>query len=283
MATTQGFNATAIGKWTEPVGFAITRERLKAYAAATNDVIEPHRSGDYGSPVFATVPAYAPVSRALIRAIPGHLLMMVVPGEQDFHFHAPLLPDTTVVTRAAAIAIRPAPHGVGVTVEAQTHDDDGRLLVRQFTTSFIRGASVADEAGAGAPDHRFDESLRDRVPDAIAAQTFDRDQAYRYAAASGDPMPIYTDDELARSLGLPGAILHGPCAMASISVAVIRHACPEDPTRLKRLAARFACTIRPGQRITTRIWDEDSTTFAYESESEEGRVVVADGLAEVMT
>jgi hypothetical protein len=79
MSITQGFERAAIGKWSEPAGFPITRDRIRAYAAATNDPIAQHVAGDYASPVFASVPVYAPVSRALIGAIPGHLLMMALP------------------------------------------------------------------------------------------------------------------------------------------------------------------------------------------------------------
>jgi acyl dehydratase len=121
------------------------------------------------------------------------------------------------------------------------------------------------------------------VPDAIAEQMLDRDQSRRYAEASGDPLPIYTDDELARSLGLPGAIVHGLCAMAFASVAVTRHLCPEDPTRLKRLAVRFGEVIRPGASIVTRVWDVSDHEHAFETEAGAGTVVMTDGLAEVVS
>jgi hypothetical protein len=71
------------------------------------------------------------------------------------------------------------------------------------------------------------------------------------------------------------------CTMAFTSVAVIGHGCPEDPTRLKRLAVRFSRTVQPGQAITTRIWASDGGTYGYETESEEGVVVIKDGLANV--
>lgn len=283
MSITQGFERAAIGKWREPVEFPITRDRIRAYAAATNDPIAPHAAGDYAPPVFASVPVYAPASRALIEAIPGHLLMMALPTGQDFHFHAPLLPDTTVATRAAAIGMHTESGGVTVTVEAHTHDEDGRLLVSQYLTTVVRGTSIPEAIGDDAPAYRLDPSMRDRVPDAIAEQTLDRDQSRRYAEASGDPLPIYTDDELARSLGLPGAIVHGLCAMAFASVAVTRHLCPEDPTRLKRLAVRFGEVIRPGASIVTRVWDVSDHEHAFETEAGAGTVVMTDGLAEVVS
>jgi acyl dehydratase len=283
MSITQGFARAAIGKWSDPVEFPITRDRIRAYAAATNDPIDPHASGDYAPPVFASVPVYASASRALIEAIPGHLLMMALPTAQDFHFHAPLLPDTTVATRAAVRGMRRDRGGVTVTVEAHTYDADGRILVRQYLSTMVRGTSIPEPAGESAPAHRLDPSVRRRVPDAVAEQTFDRDQSERYAQASGDPVPIYTDDELARALGLPGAIVHGLCALAFASVTIIRHACPEDPTRLKRLGVRFAEVIRPGATITTRVWDVSDRVQMFESEARAGAVVMTDGLAEVVS
>ena len=68
-------------------------------------------------------------------------------------------------------------------------------------------------------------------------------------------MQIHLDEEFAKAVGLPGIIIHGLCTMAFTSVAAIQHACPDDPTRLKRLAVRFASIALPEQTITTSIWD----------------------------
>jgi acyl dehydratase len=278
-ATSPTFNSDAIGQWTDPVEFEVERERIKQYAAATNDTIAPHASGELAPPVFAIVPAFQIAGQAALQVIPGELLMMILHGEQDFHFHAPILPDTMLSTRAAAIGLQPRSSGVTVTVKADTHDADGNLLVEQYMTSFVRGAQTPEAVGEPAPPHPFDESLRSQTPAAEASQTFDADQTFRYSEASGDPMPIHLDDDLAKSMGLPGIIIHGLCTMAFTSVAVIQQACPEDPTRLERLAVRFAKTVQPQQTITTRIWDAGDGAYAYETESDEGAVVIKDGLA----
>ena len=47
--------------------------------------------------------------------------------------------------------------------------------------------------------------------------TPDRYLTYRYAGASGDFNPIHLDDEFARSVGLPGRILHGLWTMAQVA------------------------------------------------------------------
>ena len=75
--TAHEFKSDVIGQWSEPASFEVTRERIQAYAAATNDPIAPHRDGEFASPVFAIVPAFATAGQAALNVIPGELLMMV--------------------------------------------------------------------------------------------------------------------------------------------------------------------------------------------------------------
>ena len=113
-------------------------------------------------------------------------------------------------------------------------------------------------------------------------QTYDADQTWRYAEASGDPMPIHTDDALAKSMGLPGIIIHGLCTMAFTSRAVIGHACPDDPERLKRIVVRFSKPGLPGQTITTsHLGPARRRRIAFETTNNEGDVLIKDGLAEI--
>ena len=67
--------------------------------------------------------------------------------------------------------------------------------------------------------------------------TPDRYVTYRYAGASGDFNPIHIDEEFARSVGLPGRILHGLWTMAQVA-----RACTEAagaPGALRRLSVEF--------------------------------------------
>jgi acyl dehydratase len=82
-------------------------------------------------------------------------------------------------------------------------------------------------------------------------------------------------------MGLPGIIIHGLCTMAFTSRAVIETACPEDPSRLKRLAVRFSSTAFPRNTITTSLWKTSDSTYAFETNSDEGASIIKDGLAEV--
>ncbi len=101
-------------------------------------------------------------------------------------------------------------------------------------------------------------------------------------------MPIHTDVEFAKSVGLPGIIIHGLCTMAMNSVAVVQECCDGDPERLKRLAVRFSKPGLPGEDISTTIWSvnggasdtQGREAFCFETEMG-GDLIIKDGLAEV--
>jgi acyl dehydratase len=287
MSTTaeQDFRSDALGQWSDPLEFEVTRERIVAYAQATNDDIPQHAEGRFAPPVFAVVPAFEALTPAMIQMIPPEKLMMVVHGEQDFRFHRPIEPGMRLVTRVAPLGFQPRSSGVTAVAKAESRTGEGDLVVEQYMTSFVRGAQTAQGSGEPPPEHGFPERLRGTDPLAETAQTFDRDQTYRYSDASGDKVPLHLDDDVARAVGLPGIIIHGLCTMAFTSRAVIQAACPDDPARLRRLAVRFSKPAFPGQTITTRIWRADEggghEAYAYETTADSGDVVIKDGLAEI--
>jgi acyl dehydratase len=67
--------------------------------------------------------------------------------------------------------------------------------------------------------------------------TPDRYVTVRYAGASGDFNPIHVDEEFARSVGLPGRILHGLWTMAQVARAHTEAA--GGPAALQRLSVQF--------------------------------------------
>jgi acyl dehydratase len=67
--------------------------------------------------------------------------------------------------------------------------------------------------------------------------TPDRFITVRYAGASGDFNPIHIDEEFAKSVGLPGRILHGLWSMAQVARALTEAG--GGPESLKRLSVQF--------------------------------------------
>jgi acyl dehydratase len=77
--------------------------------------------------------------------------------------------------------------------------------------------------------------------------TPDKYLTLRYAGASGDFNPIHVDEEFARSVGLPGRILHGLWTMAQVARAQTEAA--GGPERLKRLSVQFRGMGLPEQEV----------------------------------
>jgi acyl dehydratase len=283
--TAMGFALEKLGQWTEGPEFKVEADRTKAYAAATNDPNAAHTNGETAPPVFAVVPIWDTMAGTMAGVVPPEVLLLVVHGEQDMRFHKPIVPGAVLRSKAAPVGIHVKPNGTAVVVKVETRDETGDLVVEQYMTSFFRGVSDGDSGGEEAPDHKLSAETKAGEPVATVTQTLDADQTYRYADASGDRMPIHLDEEVAKSVGLPGIIIHGLCTMAFTSVAAVQELCGGDSTKLRRLAVRFSRPVLPGQVITTTFWAAGDASgnpvFGYETRNGDGDVVIKDGLVEV--
>ncbi len=108
--------------------------------------------------------------------------------------------------------------------------------------------------------------------------TPDRYLTYRYAGASGDFNPIHIDEEFAKSVGLPGRILHGLWTMSQVARAV------SQAGELKRLEVQFRGMGFPEQEITVTASVKDVAdgvaTIVTEAE-QDGRRIIRKGQAEL--
>lgn len=284
MADVVSFNDEALNVWADAQTFSVEKDRLVAYAEATNDPIEAHRNGELAPPVFAIVPAFEPMMEPCLEVVPISIFGRLVHGEQDFHFHRPIKPGDILTARGKMTGYETLPNGTRSTIYMETRDQHGELVNEQYVTAFFRDVDAQKTEGDLGPSHALVESLRDTAPVAKVDQHIDADQTFRYSPASGDPMPIHLDEEVARDAGLPGIIAHGLCTMAFTSWAVLTEVGGSETARLKRLAVRFNRMVMPDSDLATTIWrGEDNgefTTYAYETTCG-SEVVIKDGLAEI--
>ena len=264
------FDRTGIGTASAEHAFEVTDEALRAYAAATDDVV--------GGPVFTILPVGAAVREASRSVASDDVRSTVVHYEQDVRPHRPLAAGMRVVSRATPVALLGRPNGTSLVILAETRTDDGELVTEQYVTEFFRGVETPESVGERAPEHRLEANSE---PDAEVTYQVAGDQTVRYADASGDHFAIHLDDEFARSVGLPGRIVHGLCTMAFTGRAVLESAGVDDPARFRRLAVRFSAPLFPGDTVKTRIWDLGDGAFGFDAVSGQGATVVKDGRAEL--
>jgi len=261
----------------------VSAEATIAYARATNDANPCHLSGEVAPPLFAVVPALKTLVRPKKTVTGLHSLH----GEHDLVIHRPIVPGMILRTRARLVGVHPSPAGAVLVGRGETRTLDGQLVNEQYLTWVFRGETVTASIGDRAPEHRLPAGIRETMPVARVVAPLDADQTRRYAEASGDRDAYTYDDAYARSLGYPGAIVHGLCTMAFAGRAVVDQCCGGAPRRLARLAVRFSglLLMRPGQQVTTTIWAagqrDGGQAFAFEAEDVDGRPVITHGLAEV--
>jgi acyl dehydratase len=268
-----------------PATTVIEADRARAYAAATNDPNPAYEAGKVAPPVFGVVPVWPTMFEAVGAVVPPEAAMFIVHGEQDMHFHQPLVPGRSLTTGAEAFSARVGGSGTRFTVKVTSDDtDSGEPVLTQYVTLFVRGMSDGESGGPDKPGHDFPEAAREHLVGTHSVHV-DDDQTFRYRDASGDTMPIHVDEDFAKSVGLPGIIAHGLCTMAMCSQSVIATVAGGDPTRLRRLAVRFAANVFPGHDVETSIYEagdrDGATVYAFEATSQ-GEIVVKHGLAEVV-
>ena len=114
--------------------------------------------------------------------------------------------------------------------------------------------------------------------------TPDRYLTVRYAGASGDFNPIHIDEEFARSVGLPGRILHGLWTMAQVARAQTEAA--GGPDRLQRLAVQFRGmgVLEEEVVVTSKVREVADGVATVDAEARQGDTrIVRRGVAEVKT
>jgi acyl dehydratase len=112
--------------------------------------------------------------------------------------------------------------------------------------------------------------------------TPDRHLTFRYAGASGDFNPIHIDEEFARSVGLPGRILHGLWTMAQVARAQTEAA--GGPDRLKRLSVQFRGMGVPEQEVvvSSKVREVSDGVAVIDAEARQGDTrIVRRGQAEI--
>lgn len=196
----------------------------------------------------------------------------VLHGETSITLHAPVPVAGEMIgrTRFGPIFDKGADKGAVAYQTREIHSADGLHIATVRNGSFLRaeGGFGGDSAGQPRP-HPNPE----RAPDEIVGLPTTSNQALIYRL-SGDFNPLHIDPLIARQAGFSGPILHGLATFGIAGRAVLGALCRNEPGRLKRLDARFASPVFPGETIETIIWREGEGCAAFRSTAKERGVVV---------
>jgi acyl dehydratase len=278
-----GINRAQVGKFYPGEVSMSSAEEMKAYAQAvgeTNPVYldEERAGGIVAHPIFPVRYFHEVLTPVVTDPELRMDLLRLVHGEQEMILHRPLHPKEILYPVARLVSVEDKSSGQLAKFHL-TLQCEGRPVAEAITGIFIRGKKKD-----GAKKEEEAKPVRGE-PAVTPLRGGAEDQPKRYAAASGDSNPIHLDPEVAQAAGLPGVILHGLCTMAIAAQGIVEKACNGDPSRLKRIAVRFAKPVRPGTTLETRAWQVDAQgsthVFEFETFDADGRCVLEKGRAEV--
>jgi acyl dehydratase len=270
-----------LGERVGPFDGCIDGDLIRRYAAATKDPSSLVQEG-------AAVPAVAIVTqiwRAQETARP-----VIVPneiertmtgglhGEHDIVLHRPIEPGEPLRIWVDGHGSRPAGQKAVVTLRYAAFDKRDELVAEQWWTTVFLGTTCAP-AGEPAPDHAFPESARDRRVGAYSIDV-DAGMAQRYAEVSGDWSDHHFSVEGARRSGFDRPFLHGLCTMALCAQGAVHLVADGDPTRVRRVAVRFATPTFIGEQLDVTLYDAGAPAYAFEATSA-GATVVSHGRIEL--
>lgn len=261
--------------------YEVTAEAIEKYARATNDENPRYLGGDdvVATPIFPVVPSFEAFMSAAMDPELNADVMRLVHGTEEHILHAPIRPGDTLTIKSQLESIESKDSGETFTIRGTQTNQEGTLVAEVRGTMFIRGKSSGSKAtGSDSEEPQrkvvFEESTK-----------VDEDQTVRYAEASGDHNPIHVDENIAKMAGLPRTINHGMCTMAIATKAAVNGLADGDPTRIKRISARFTKPVFPGDEITTKLWAEGEAngnkTFGFETFNADGVAVIRNGTVEV--
>lgn len=207
----------------------------------------------------------------------------VVHGEQSVVIHKLLPAAGAVVGRTVIEEIVDKGAGKGALLYSRRDVRDketGERLTSLRSTSFLRGdGGFGGPSGPTRPAHALPERAPDLVCDIATLP-----QAALIYRLSGDYNPLHADPEIAAMAGFPRPILHGLCTFGVAGHALLRTLCGYDPTRLRRMEARFSAPVFPGETVRTEIWRDGQGRAGFRCRVlARDAVVINNGLAEFGT
>lgn len=276
-------NPEAVGlKFRGAASFA-SPEHIQAYANATNDAnpkYQPEAGKDQiGSPIYPVAFMGKLFEKSMTDPTLAINLGRVVHGEQEIVYHKPIHAWDLINPRAWVDSIEKKSSGYLVDLKSHLFCD-GEKVVTMSSGIFVRGYSKgekkpSEKAPVELPEPKFTSSF-----------TVDADQSKRYAKASGDHNPIHLNEEFAKSVGLPGIILHGLCTLAMATGHLVQEGLSGDPARLKRIKVRFSKPVLMGDELTVKVWetakDDRDITWGFEVVNQRGETVISNGEANVL-
>jgi acyl dehydratase len=254
-------NRECLGKSYGPVEIKVDASSIEAYADATLDPLSVYRSDQpVAPPVFAIVPVWPAVQKALADDQLGIDVGRVVHGEQKMTFRRLIRAGDELRSEGRISSIFERGANEIFVLSIETLDRSGSVVTTQEIVCVSRGTAHGKSPRPEEKKKRSAGESSGERPALVHTVTLPDDITFRYAKASGDDNRIHVDDDFAREQGLSGIIVQGMCLFAIAVQAVIAGPCAADPFRLHGASVRFLRPIKPGSLFKVSVFTRPEGT-----------------------
>ncbi len=258
---------------------SVDADEIIAFCAGINEDAavhtDPSRDDFCAPPMFCARVVIPCTGAPLFDPSLGLDVHRVVHAGIEIEFGVAVRPGDSLSAESSLLGIDEKPTGKLLRIAFSVARGDSAAVVSGETRYFIRGPKrEIASGGGGARPKAAPRGLPEGEPACEEEVPTRPDQTLLYAEGSGDKFPIHTDDAFARSVGLPGMIMHGMCSLAMSARAVAAATGGGD---YRRLACRFGSIALPGRPLAVRAVRGEGGILCFEARDPDGKPVITAG------
>jgi acyl dehydratase len=278
------------GVTSKPYHHEVTWRDTMNYAAAVGDgnpryFDDERPEGIVAPPMFAVAVTWAFGRDADIYWNPDELpldaLKRQVHYTEHLELHRVVRPGDRLTVVADVMAVKPHRAGAYAIIRGRVTGADGEPIFTEYAGTLLRDVPCTDKGAGFESVPAAPKAPAGGDPEWDAALPVSPFAPYLYDGAANMFNPIHTSPAFAKSVGLPGHIVHGTCTLAWAVREITDREADSDPARVKAIGCRFTGMVFPGSEITVRLRgrDEqpDSTTVFFTVLNAEGKRVISNG------
>lgn len=261
-----------VGATTAPHTTAVDVRATMAFAAGIDDTdpayLDTTRPGGVvAHPLFLVGPEW-PVVLEAGRLAPDTLTRdeakVGLHLTHDLVIHRPVRPGDLLTTTATVASVTAHRVGAFEVLRLATTDQHGAPVSSTDFGMLFPGVSAIGDDGEplSPPEPNRHPSSSLTVPDEprlAVLRPLSGATAHIYTECSRIWNPIHTDPAAAHAAGLPAIILHGTATLAMAVSAMVEYLADGDPTRVRRIRARFGAMVTLPSTIEIRVGDPGPT------------------------
>ncbi|HCP48447.1 MAG TPA: hypothetical protein DIU15_20590 [Deltaproteobacteria bacterium] len=260
----------------------VTEEHMLAFCQGINEeglsFTDPADEDFRAHPMYCVRSIIPASGMCLLNPKAGIDFQRIVHAGIEIRFHQAVLPGDELKTTSSLQGVEEKPKGRLLDVAFRTCNGRGEVVAEGTTCYFERGKGSEQEPANrdGEEDEEYDDSETTREVLLMTEVPTQDDQSILYAEGSGDRFPIHTNDEFARSVGLPGMILHGLCTLA-LSTALVLQRLNKGWADLSSVSCRFTHIALPGAELRVVGYRANGGNAEFETFDLASNKVLSDG------